>query len=1291
MSSNSLRPRCRASLRRNVATALLAVGCFWPGGTEVAAQALQFRQLTPDDGLASSWVRTIYQDSRGYMWIGTGNGLNRYDGSRFTLFEYQRDDPHSIADNYINAIYEDRSGTLWIGHSAGLSRLVRERDSFANYEIDSSLLGGTVISILEDSHGNFWLGTSNGVYAFDRESGRSTPYRPGFGATRGDVRVLIEDRRGRVWAGSNSFGLLELDPVTGASRRFLHDPADPNSLPEQDIRAIIEDPDGNLWLGMNRRGLAKLDPRTGGITRFSHDARDPRSLGNDNILHLFADGSRGFWVATEGAGLNFYEYATGAFSRYRSDPDDPTAINSNSVWAMHRDASGVLWVGTFSGGINISKVNSAAIRHFRTRPGDPYSLGFNSVVGFAEDRAGAIWVATDGGGLNRFDRATGRFTRFNTTNTNLLSDAVLSVLADRRGDVWITSWGGGVSRFDRQRRRFTHYTAASGALPEDNIFSIFEDRAGRLWVGSWTHGLGLLDRARGVFDFVSVVAAGLEDREILFIRETRDGKLLLGMRERGLVIFDPETGGKRTYRTDPEDSNSLSANDVFAAIEGEPGTIWVGTASGLDRLDVRTQTFRHYSKKDGLPSSSIRGLAFDGSGHLWVSTSKGVSRFDPVSESFENFAVADGLQGSEFNPRANYRTRGGTILFGGTNGFNTIEPEKIVRNVRRPPVVFTGFQLFNRPVPIGEPGSPLQAHIGESDHLVLTHRQSVFTIEFAALDFIAPDKNEYAYRMEGFDADWSYVGHQRTATYTNLPPGEYVFRVKASNNDGVWNEAGASLRITIVPAFWQTWWFRALILLALTGVLALITRSDRKRRRKVEAMNAKLAEAAERDRRGQRYLERNVLDILAGMERFSAGDHTVALEVGTDDAIGKLRRGFNTVVADRKRTEDNLRQSQKMEAVGRLAGGVAHDFNNMLTAIAGHAQLMENDLPPDSPLQADVQEIKKAAERSSSLTRQLLAFSRKQILQPRAVNLNTVVEGMEPMVRRMIGEDVEVRAVLSPDLRAVFADPGQLEQVILNLVINARDAMPAGGRLTIETREAELTASDTSAHKLELRPGPHAVLAVSDSGEGMDAQTQARVFEPFFTTKEIGKGTGLGLATVYGIVKQSGGYIWVYSEPGHGSTFKIYLPLAPADPAEDAATPALHPPVEHGHETVLVVEDEASVRKLVGRVLRRSGYTVLESDSGRAAAALVARYRDPIHLLLTDVVMPAMSGRAVADLVLERHPGTRVLFMSGYTDDTIVHHGVLDPGTEFIEKPFTTETLLRRVQEVLDGVTTAQA
>jgi len=448
------------------------------------------------------------------------------------------------------------------------------------------------------------------------------------------------------------------------------------------------------------------------------------------------------------------------------------------------------------------------------------------------------------------------------------------------------------------------------------------------------------------------------------------------------------------------------------------------------------------------------------------------------------------------------------------------------------------------------------------------------------------------------------------------------------------------------------------------------------------------ADPAERQRLVDRdtYTDREYDEVEATWKRKDGRLLTVQLSVRASRNAARRVEYYETFVRDvteQRRLQTQLVQSQKMEAVGRLAGGIAHDFNNLLTVITTSCDLLLEDLDAKDPKREDVDQVRKAADGAAALTRQLLAFSRQQVLTPQVVNLGDVVYGVEKMLRRVIGEDVDLVTVLGPDAGAVKADVGQLEQVLMNLAVNARDAMPTGGKLTIETANVE--HDPDYAREQEAAPVSRFVmLAVSDTGTGMDEATKARIFEPFFTTKELGKGTGLGLATVYGIVRQSGGFIWVYSEPGLGTTFKIYLPQVDA-PAQAGTATSAPGPSRQGTETVLLVEDAAAVRSVIHEALARQGYTVLEAPNGGEALAIAARHPGPIHLLLTDVVMPGLSGRQLADQLARVRPDTKVLYTSGYTNDAVVRHGVLESGIAYLQKPFTLDGLARKVREVLDG------
>ncbi|PYP78132.1 MAG: chemotaxis protein [Gemmatimonadetes bacterium] len=936
------------------AAAALAIACAICLPRTGEAQRLQFTKLTADDGLSGPWVPSIYQDARGFMWFGTRRGLDRYDGYSIANYRHVRGDSTSIPDNYIEFVREDRDSVLWIGTRKGLTRFDRAHDRFVTYPVGPGVEGRLVLSFLHTRAGQIWVGTDEGLYQFDRATGKSTRYARSavLGLAGKNVVGLTEDRRGHIWISTKEMGVLDLDPATGAARPYLLG----NAI-DSDIRGSIEDDAGTIWVGSYHGGLVKIDPISGAITRYQHDPANPKSLNLNAIQTLAKNGRDGLWVALENGGLDRFDFATATFSHNTYDPNNPTGLNNNSVWGLFEDKSGTLWLGTFAGGVNVAKRNSDAIRTYRSVPGDATSLSVNSVLGFAQDSSGNVWVATDGGGVNRFDVTTGRFTRYTSKSSALNVDAVLAVAAEPNGVLWLGTWAGGITRFDPSANSFTAYTSKNTNLPDDNIFAMHVDRRGRIWVGSWHEGLLLFDKASRSFTKFPIGDAGPGQSEIWCIEELRDGRLALGTRESGLRVFDPETHQMLAFGAAGSSATSLTSNEVRAIREAEPGVLWVGTAEGLDRVDLSTKVVTHVSRGDGINATAISGIAADGDGNLWLSTDQGVTRFNPTLKKGQQFTKADGLQGRDFNPRSYFRTRLGALLFGGNEGFSVIQPQQLAQNTHVPPVVLTGFQLMNKPVAIGAKDSPLETAIGETKRLTLSHKHSVFTFEFAALDYTSPAKNQYAYKLDGFDREWRDAGTQRSAVYTNLAPGSYTFHVKGSNNDGVWNEQGASLEVVITPPFWASWWFRLLMIASIGGAIAYVVRTARERRQGLEQVNAQLAAVAEKDRAAQQYLAGNVREMLHAMSLFSEGDLSVRLDATTNDEIGQLRHGFNTAVANIRtmvvqvhdivtatvEASQHIRASTEQMAAGAAqqieqAALVASAAEQMTTAVADNAR-----------------------------------------------------------------------------------------------------------------------------------------------------------------------------------------------------------------------------------------------------------------------------------------------------------------------------------------------------------------
>jgi PAS domain S-box-containing protein len=809
---------------------------------------IQFEHLTIEDGLSQNAGLAIFQDSRGFLWVGSQDGLNRYDGYTFKVFKHDPDDPNSISHNSILSITEDNEGYLWVGTwGGGLNRFDPVTETFVRYRHDpeelSSLSNDVVTSIKEDSRGVLWVGTLGGLdrYRPEQDGFDHFAHKPDDlnSLSNNAISVIFEDALAQLWIGTGAFGiegsgLNRFDPATGKAVRYRHDDSDPASLASNNISAIYESQDGMFWIatgGFSLPGVGhdQFDPRTGTARHFSHDPQISDSLSTNDLMSLWGDSSGILWVGTWTSGLSLMDLRQpGHFTHYQNDPYFPDSLSGNEVWSLYKDHSGSLWIGTSHNGINKLSATAGQFSLYRNNPSNPSSLGVNAVGAFSEDRNGKIWIATWGAGLERFDPGTGRFVHFrhNPENPDSLSDDLfMAVHADEQNMVWAGTLGKGMNRLNAATGRVTHYLhdpENPASLADDNIASIIPDRKGGLWIGTFG-GLAHYDRRTDSFTNYSNDPADpsslTENKVVSLYLDSKSDTLWIGTWGGGLnrldlndpLHTDPQLATFTHYRHNPDDPSSISEDSVWSIHESGDGTVWLGTQLGLNHFDPATESFEHYTEKSGMPNNVVLGILEDDQSNLWLTTNNGLAQFDPRTKVITVYDSSDGLQSNEFNSNAYFRARNGTMYIGGIDGFNLFLPENVQPNPIAPRVAVTGFEVFNEPLRVDLSGRvPIQ----------LSYKQDFISLEFTAFDFQSPQKNQYAYKMEGFDQDWIQAGNRRFVTYTNIPGGEYVFRVKASNSDGIWNESGAAIPIFITPPLWQTWWFLGSLILVASAVVA---------------------------------------------------------------------------------------------------------------------------------------------------------------------------------------------------------------------------------------------------------------------------------------------------------------------------------------------------------------------------------------------------------------------------------------------------------------------------------------
>ena len=1222
-----------------------------PGFVQSQGNQINRERFSLVEGVPSSTILDIAQDHQGYIWLGTEDGLVRYDGYQFLTYSNIPGDSTSLSQNRIEKLFVDYTGDLWIGSKSDLDRYNSACECFVRYAVGASTDGfrqaGQINGFAEDKDHNLWIGSQQGgLFRYSRKTNQFVRFLNDSTKSEhlldDEVRELLVDKNNTLWLGTGETfdatvsggGLVRLNLNTGQVKRFTHDQDNANSLLDNRVSALLEDREGKLWIGTCQNGLHYFDPHKEEIIRVMPDPANPdafhapqgkmglwSSCPHVKFIHQSTNGD--FWVGTFNGGLNQYDPVAKKLYRYTHVADNPVSLNSNQVWSFLQDRQGRLWIGSVSGALQKADLSLHKFTVYPYDPKAPAGLSFGFVMGTYEapGNPGIIWLGTRGGGLNRLDVATGRFTHFRHNprdKGSISSDIVWTTFEDRNGTFWVGTEAG-LDILNRQTGTFTPYQLKNnnGYTPVPSpVIRMHEDREGALWLGTWSGGIIRLSKDKKTFKRYNFSRGGQQSfyNSVFAIHEDSNGTLWAGVFQGGLFQYDPQRD-----RFIPH----LKGYGATSLLEDSAGVFWVGTSNyGMLHYNSAEGTIRQYTRADGLPSDIVLGVQADASGILWLSTGKGIARFDPATGSITNYGIADGLPFTSFNHTSTFKSAEGHIFFGGNGGLVSFDPKRVKGNPYPPDVLISSLQIAGKPFDLrGYRSSP-------TARISFTHQQNDLTFDYVGLHFTNPSGNTYKYRLHPYETDWIEAGTQRTARYTNLDPGEYTFQVLARSSDGVWNEKGASLLLYIVPPWWTRWWAYALLASVFLGLSYWFYRFQ---------LSRKLAFAESK----------------------------------------------------RLKEIDLLKNS--------LYTNITHEFRTPLTVILGMADTLHAEAVKQQWNQAEqpLEMIHRNGESLLQLVNQMLDLSR---LESGHLELELLQTDVIPYIKYLcesfhsLAQEKHINLTVYAEIDGLHMDydAAKLATVISNLLSNAIKFTPEGGKLTVHLNQA-------------LRAGQEQlVLKVKDTGKGIADADIPYVFDRFYqadsSSARLHEGTGIGLALTKELVELMRGTITIRSQEGKGSEFIVEIPVTrhapkgqvvsvPLDSTYAAIPVAEASPSQHGEEAdmpvVLIIEDNRDVVSYLILTLEDK-YHCLHAKNGQMGLEMA--FEEIPDIIICDVMMPGIDGYEVCAMLKtdERSNHIPIIMLTARVGAEDRVTGLSRGADAYLAKPFEKAELIVRLEKLLE-------